>query len=78
MASWLDPDADEKNIAWARQFGDELNSSSTGGAYVNYMANSDNPAAVRVAYEANFERLVSVKRKYDPDDFFNSNEIINP
>ena len=40
------------------------------------MANSDNPAAVRAAYEANFERLVEVKRKYDPDDFFNSNEII--
>jgi FAD/FMN-containing dehydrogenase len=78
LSSWLDPDADEKNIAWTRQFGDELDSFSTGGAYVNYMANSDNPAAVRAAYAANFERLVDVKRKYDPDSFFNSNEIIKP
>jgi FAD/FMN-containing dehydrogenase len=76
LSSWLDPDADERNIAWTRKFGDELNSLSTGGAYVNYMANTDNSAAVRAAYEANFERLVSVKRKYDPDDFFNSKEII--
>jgi hypothetical protein len=76
VSSWLDPETDERNIAWTRQFGDELNSLSTGGAYVNYMANSDNPAAVRAAYEANFERLVEVKRKYDPDDFFNRNEII--
>lgn len=78
LSSWLDPDADERNIAWTRKFGDELNSFSTGGAYVNYMANSDNPEAVRAAYEANFERLVTVKRKYDPDDFFNSKEIIRP
>ncbi len=76
LSSWLDPDADEKNIAWTRQFGDELNSLSTGGAYVNYMADGDNPAAVRAAYESNFERLVEVKRKYDPDGFFNKGEII--
>jgi FAD/FMN-containing dehydrogenase len=76
LSSWLDPVADEKNIAWTRQFGDELNASSTGGAYVNYMANSDNAAAVRAAYEANFERLVEVKRKYDPGNFFNSSDII--
>jgi FAD/FMN-containing dehydrogenase len=42
------------------------------------MANSDDPAAVRAAYEANFERLVEVKRKYDPDDFFNPGEILTP
>jgi hypothetical protein len=78
LSSWLDPEADEQNIAWTRQFGDELKSFSTGGAYVNYMANSDDPAAVRAAYEANFERLVEVKRKYDPDDFFNPGEIPKP
>jgi hypothetical protein len=77
LSSWLDPEADEQNIAWTRQFGDELNSLSTGGAYVNYMANIDNPTAVQAAYEANFERLVEVKRKYDPEDFFNSKQIIN-
>ena len=78
LSSWLEPDADERNIAWTRQFGDELNSLSTGGAYVNYMANSDDRAAVRAAYEGNFERLMEVKRKYDPDDFFSSNEIGRP
>ncbi len=78
LSSWLDADADEKNIAWSRRFGDELNALSTGGAYVNYMGNSDSPAAVRAAYEANFERLVDVKRKYDPDDFFNVNQILKP
>jgi FAD/FMN-containing dehydrogenase len=76
LASWLEPAEDERNIAWTRRFGDELRSFSTGGAYVNYMANSEDPAALRAAYEANFERLVEVKRKYDPDDFFNRNEIL--
>ena len=78
LSSWLEPEADEQNIAWTRQFGDQLNSFSTGGAYVNYMANADNPAAVRAAYEANFERLADVKRKYDPDGFFNPGEILKP
>ena len=76
VSAWLEAEDDERNIAWTRQFGDALSASSTGGAYVNYMANSDDPEAVRAAYEANFERLASVKRKYDPDDFFNSGELL--
>lgn len=78
LGSWLDPAADEQNIAWTRNFGDELKAYSTGGAYVNYMARDASADNVRAAYEANFERLVAVKRKYDPDNFFSSNQNIAP
>lgn len=78
LSSWVDPANDPENIAWTRAVGDELKSFATGGAYVNYMASDENAAAVRSAYETNFQRLVAVKRKYDPDNFFSSNQNIAP
>lgn len=78
FSTWVDPALDEKSIAWTRRFGDELRSFATGGAYVNYMAGDESPERVRAAYETNFKRLVEVKRKYDPDNFFSANQNIAP
>lgn len=78
LGSWLDPAEDEKNIPWVRAFGDELKTFATGGAYVNYMASDESAESVRGAYEANFQRLVAVKRKYDPTNFFSGNQNIAP
>lgn len=78
FGTWLDPAEDEQNIAWVRKFGDELKPFATGGAYVNYMAGDEGADNIRGAYEANFERLVDVKRKYDPTNFFSGNQNIVP
>lgn len=78
LGSWLDSADDEKNIPWTRNFGDELKAFATGGAYVNYMTDDESAANVRAAYEANFQRLVAVKRKYDPTNFFSGNQNIVP
>jgi FAD/FMN-containing dehydrogenase len=78
FGTWLDASEDEKNIAWTRTFGDELKAFATGGAYVNYMASDESAESVRGAYEANFQRLVKIKRKYDPTNFFSSNQNIAP
>jgi len=78
FGTWIEADEDERNIAWVRKFGDELKAHATGGAYVNYMAADESTANVRSAYEANFQRLVEVKRKYDPMNFFSSNQNIVP
>lgn len=40
-------------------------------------ANSENPAAVRAVYAANLKRLGDAYRKYDRDNFFNSNETVS-
>jgi len=78
FGTWLGPAEDERNIAWVRNFGDELKPFATGGAYVNYMAGDESAGSVRAAYEANFKRLVEVKRKYDPTNFFSGNQNIVP
>jgi FAD/FMN-containing dehydrogenase len=78
LGSWSDIEEDERNIAWTRKFGDELKAFATGGAYVNYMAGDASPENVRAAYEANFQQLVDVKRKYDPTNFFSGNQNIAP
>ena len=78
LGAWPDPADNDRNIAWVRDFGDELRSFATGGAYVNYMASDESPERVKAAYEANFQRLVEVKRKYDPTNFWNSNQNIAP
>lgn len=77
LGAWIDPANDAKNVPWARAVGDDFREYSTGGAYVNYMPDED-AEAVRGAYEANFQRLVAAKRKYDPDNVFSSNQNIAP
>jgi len=78
LGTWIDAAEDDKNIAWTRAVGNKIRAFSTGGAYVNYMAGDESPENVKAAYEANFQRLVEVKRKYDPDNFFNANQNIAP
>jgi FAD/FMN-containing dehydrogenase len=77
LGTWSDPAADEANIAWARSTGKTLKTFGSGGGYVNYMAD-DGEAAVRAAYEVNLERLIEVKRKYDPTNVFSANQNIAP
>jgi FAD/FMN-containing dehydrogenase len=49
-----------------------------GGAYINFMMDDEGEARVRAAYGANYERLVAVKRKYDPANLFRVNHNIRP
>ncbi|WP_262851747.1 FAD-binding oxidoreductase [Mumia quercus] len=75
----IDPDPaklDEVS-AWARDYWEELHPTSAGGAYVNMMMDEGN-ARVRAAYRGNYERLVEVKRRYDPDNLFRLNQNVPP
>jgi FAD/FMN-containing dehydrogenase len=58
---------------WARRVWDDTSPFATGGVYVNAL---DSGRPVRDAYaDEVWERLVAVKRRYDPDGVFSGNGI---
>ena len=76
-ARWNAPDDDESCIDWARAFFNASAPYASEGTYVNFMT-ADESARVASAYGANYERLVQLKRKFDPDNVFNLNQNIPP
>lgn len=74
---WTEPADDARMREWARQFHDAMAEHATGGVYVNMLA-SDEAERVPAAYGANYDRLVALKRVWDPDNLFSSNHNIPP
>lgn len=77
IAQWTDPADTEANVAWARETFDALRPFMIDRAYVNNLA-ADDGGMVRYAYGANYERLVEIKRRYDPNNLFRLNLNIDP
>jgi FAD/FMN-containing dehydrogenase len=74
---WADPEKDEACIAWSRDLFKAAAPFATGAVYVNFMT-QDEGERVRAAYGSNYERLVQLKRKYDPTNLFRMNQNIRP
>jgi FAD/FMN-containing dehydrogenase len=78
VAAFYDGPADkDKRQAWADDFTAAMRQGD-GGAYVNFLGD-EGPEAVRQAYPGStWDRLVEVKRRYDPDNLFRLNQNIPP
>jgi FAD/FMN-containing dehydrogenase len=74
---WPDAAENDANIGWVRGFYDAIAPYSEAGGYVNFMAEDDQDK-VRANYRGNYDRLVEVKRKYDPSNVFRLNQNIAP
>ena len=74
---WPDPAQNEENIAWVKDYYAATAPHSEEGGYVNFAA-ADDQDRVRENYGANFDQLVSVKRRFDPDNLFRNNQNIKP
>ena len=72
-----DPARKEKITAWAKNYFDALHPFSAGGAYVNFMMD-EGEERVKSTYGANYDRLVMIKNKYDPENVFRVNQNIKP
>jgi hypothetical protein len=77
ITRWLEPNRDERHLAWARGLRDAMQPFATGGTYVNFLGVGD--ARVRDAYDADrYARLVELKRRWDPTNAFHLNQNIAP
>jgi FAD/FMN-containing dehydrogenase len=75
LSQWEQARDDERNIGWTREAWAALQPYVEQTVYVNDL-DVDDGERVRFAYGENYERLVSVKAKYDPDNFFRSNQNV--
>jgi FAD/FMN-containing dehydrogenase len=77
--SWTDPAQSDEAIAWGREFWSAMGEHSTGGLYLNFPGfGEEKDELVRAGYGPNYDRLVELKQKYDPDNLFRMNLNISP
>jgi FAD/FMN-containing dehydrogenase len=76
ISLWSDPIDDERMIEANRAFAEAMRPFGSGAAYLNFTPETDR---VRDAYgELTYERLVSLKDRYDPGNLFRMNQNIEP
>ena len=74
---WPDPGQNDANIKWVRDYYDATAPLSEEGGYINFMS-GDDQGRIKANYRGNYERLVDVKRTYDPGNLFHLNQNIKP
>jgi len=77
LANWSDASDDAANISWVRGLFNELRPAMKPGVYVNFMS-GDEQDRVSEAYGDHWDRMVAVKSKYDPGNFFRLNQNVPP
>ncbi|MDQ0029127.1 FAD-binding oxidoreductase [Arthrobacter bambusae] len=74
---WNDPADNEANIDWVRSYAAALRPHSSPAGYIGFM-DGDDQGRIRENYGVNYERLQSIKGKYDPGNLFHVNQNIKP
>jgi FAD/FMN-containing dehydrogenase len=74
---WPDPSQNDANIQWVRDYYDATAPHSEDGGYINFMSDDDQDR-IKANYKGNYDRLVEVKRTYDPGNLFHLNQNIKP
>jgi hypothetical protein len=77
MSNWVDTKDDQVNISWNRKLWEALQPYFSDKVYVNTLS-VEGQDRVKEAYGKNYEKLGQLKRKYDPDNFFQMNQNILP
>jgi hypothetical protein len=77
LANWSDASGDAGNMAWVRGLFNRLRPAMKPGVYVNFMS-GDEQDRVPEAYQERWDRMVAVKSRFDPDNFFRLNQNVLP
>jgi Berberine and berberine like len=75
--SLTEPTQAHRALEWVNTGWEALQPFSGGRNYVNYLSVHDE-AGVKSAYGTNYPRLVALKNRYDPTNFFHLNRNIRP
>lgn len=78
IGTCTEPGDDARHVGWVRGAFEAMQPHTTGTPYLNFLAD-EGPGRVRDAYgKQTYNRLVEVKRRYDPDNVFHINQNIDP
>ena len=76
FAAWTNDEA-QKHIEWTRSFWTATRRFASPGVYVNFLGD-EGEERIRASYGVNYQRLVALKNRYDPTNFFHLNQNIQP
>src|ERR1700758_2086162 len=77
LAQWVDPGESQRHIEWARGLADSMRPFSSSAYFLNYLG-EEGEDTIKAAFGPNYDRLMAVKKKYDPKNFFSLNQNIKP
>jgi len=77
LGMWDDPAENEKQIAWVRNVAAALQPFAQKGTYLNYLMD-EGQQRVEESFGPTFQRMIALKNKYDPTNFFRLNQNIEP
>lgn len=76
----IDPDPQKAGpvTRWTKAYWEAVHPFDRGGAYLNFMMDDEGEGRLKAAYGDNYERLATLKKKYDPNNLFRVNQNIRP
>jgi FAD/FMN-containing dehydrogenase len=77
-ALWADPAQTDENLAWTRGLWEAMRPHTSDAAYLNYVGDEGEDRVKSSYGRSNYQRLVALKQKYDPTNFFRLNQNIAP
>jgi FAD/FMN-containing dehydrogenase len=75
--TWHDANDDKRNIAWVRDYHEALLPYVREGGYGNFTM-AEEQSGIRAIYGSNYDRLIELKCRYDPDNRFRFNQNLEP
>lgn len=74
-------DVDTRSAAalkhWTTSYSDALRPCCSEGAYINFLM-QEGKTRIRAAYRDNYDRLLAIKQRIDPDNVFHVNQNVDP
>jgi FAD/FMN-containing dehydrogenase len=78
VAQWIHDSDSESHLSWTRTAWQQIDPLTKGTTYMNHLALDDRPERLRSSFAGNYDRLVAVKNKYDPNNLFRLNANVKP